>query len=362
MTPGRLRVAILQRRPMEDHHSIERVFSELRRALPPSIEATHVEMPFHSIGLVRRLGNLVFSAVRQGPVTHVTGDIQYVAMVLRRRTTILMVHDLQSISRLAGIRRAVYTLLWFRLPIRRCGYVTVGSDAVKEDLVRLLPSAASKVRVMDHPVSARFRPSERANIPGRPPVVLQVGTSPNKNVDRVVRAVAGLPVHLRIVGRLDPAHRKVLEDCDVEFSNVYDLSDDEMAEAYTASDVLVFVSMSEGFGLPIIEAQATARPVVTSMLSPMIEVAGGAAVYVDPFDVSSIRLAIQQVLDDEQLYEDLVRRGLENARRFAASGIGKRYADLYESVALESNRYRSTWLGRRLAVLRCCVAKSGRER
>ena len=100
----------------------------------------------------------------------------------------------------------------------------------------------------------------------------------------------------------------------------------------TSGDLLVFVSTYEGFGLPILEAQATGRPVITSNVLSMPEVAGDSACLVDPFDVSSIRKGILKVINDPAYREKLIKRGFENVKRFQPDKIAEQYADIYRGL------------------------------
>lgn len=106
-----------------------------------------------------------------------------------------------------------------------------------------------------------------------------------------------------------------------------------MQRAYAASDLLLFASTLEGFGMPILEAQTVGRPVVTSNLSSMPWVAGDAAVLVDPYSVESIRQGVRQVIGDRALRERLIQKGFENVRRFDAEYVAQEYVRIYEAVA-----------------------------
>ena len=104
--------------------------------------------------------------------------------------------------------------------------------------------------------------------------------------------------------------------------------------------MLLFASTYEGFGVPILEAQITGRPVVTSNISPMDEVTGrilgkDSAISVNPFDIKDIRNGILKLLDNPRLAEEIVQKGLENTQRFSASAIAKQYQDLYERILKE---------------------------
>ena len=97
--------------------------------------------------------------------------------------------------------------------------------------------------------------------------------------------------------------------------------------------MISFCSLLEGFGLPILEAQATGRPVITSNLSSMPEVAGNGALLVDPYDVNAIRKGILRIIQDGALRENLIVKGLENVKRFSPQKVADAYVELYRLIA-----------------------------
>ena len=107
---------------------------------------------------------------------------------------------------------------------------------------------------------------------------------------------------------------------------------EKMLQEYCGCDALVFVSTYEGFGMPIVEAQAIGRPVITSDLEPMKSVAGGAACYVDPWDPSSIRAGLLQVLTEEYVRNNLIEAGYANATLYKPARIAKQYLALYQLI------------------------------
>ena len=113
------------------------------------------------------------------------------------------------------------------------------------------------------------------------------------------------------------------------------MTDAELVEAYRRCDMVVFASLYEGFGLPVLEAQATGRPVITSNISAMPEAAGDGALLVDPYSVEAIRAAVLRIKNEPQLREQLVRKGLENVGRFRAAAVAERYAEVYRRLAGE---------------------------
>ena len=271
---------------------------------------------------------MVEAVFRQGDLNHITGDIHYIGLLLRKRKTVLTIHDLGSVHRLRGLRKSLFLFLWYWLPIRRSALVTVISESTKDDLLQHIKVDPQKIRVVYDCVSEEFNSFPKELI-STEPIILQLGTGANKNLERVSEALRGVPCHLRIVGRLDDKQTAVLERCRINFSCVSDIPNEQVVEEYQKSDLLVFVSTYEGFGLPILEAQATGRPVITSSILSMPEVAGDSACLVDPFDVSSIRKGILNVINDSAYREELVKRGFENVKRFQPDNIAEQYADIY---------------------------------
>jgi len=161
---------------------------------------------------------------------------------------------------------------------------------------------------------------------------LQMGTKPNKNLARVIESLQGLSIHLRIVGKLDSHQATQLPTSGLDYSNVANLSDEQVVAEYQRCDLLLFASTFEGFGLPIVEAQATGRPVVTSNVWSMPEVGGDAVCLVDPLDVASIRAGVLRVIGNAQYRMQLVRLGFENVKRYRRDRIASIYACIYHEL------------------------------
>jgi glycosyltransferase involved in cell wall biosynthesis len=327
----RVRVVQLQRRTFAGHYSMERVFAQIRGGLPCRVDVELFVTSHYNQGVLPRIRTVLEARRHQGDVTHVTGDINYAAILLRRRTTVLTVHDTEFLARATRAKRFLYTWLWLRLPIWRAAVVTVPSEATRQDVLRLVRTDPEHVRVVPNPVAGDFaaRPARQAP----PPVVLLVGTRPNKNIERAAAALEGLNCRVVVVGDLDAHQRAVFEGAGLDFEVRTGLSNDELRRAYEDCDVLLFPSTKEGFGIPVLEAQATGRPVVTSSRPPLPDVAGGAACFVDPLDAASIRAGVQRVLAQGDYREDLVQRGLDNVRRYQVTTIAARYAALYDELA-----------------------------
>ena len=110
------------------------------------------------------------------------------------------------------------------------------------------------------------------------------------------------------------------------------LTKEEVVQKYIDADILVFGSLFEGFGMPIIEANAVGRAVVTGNCSAMPEVAGNAACLVNPLEVESIRSGIMRVIRDDAYRLHLIENGRINKERFEAVKIADEYFQLYKEV------------------------------
>lgn len=311
---------------------MENLFLDLRKAMPSQISIRVEVCPFFSQGVLSRVKNVFWARRIKSQANHITGDVHYLALLLDPKRTILTIHDCVNLERLKGLRRWALKKLWFDWPIQRVKVVTVISTATRERLLELTDCPPEKVRVIHNPISKLLGAKPKA-FDSSYPVFLHVGTKSNKNLERHVEALAGIPSLLRIIGRLTESQRAHLERFKINYENVYDLSYEGIIAEYEDCDIVLFASSYEGFGLPIVEAQAVGRPVITSHTWSMPEVAGDGALLVDPESVDQIRTAIERLLNEPELRDALVQRGFENVKRFKAERIAEQYAELYREVA-----------------------------
>lgn len=316
---------------MPGYNSIERLFADIRKAMPDGVECVAHVCPHFSKGIVPRIKNMLDARKHQADVNHITGDSHYLALALDARRTLLTIHDCASLERLRGIRRLVFKWLWYDWPMRRSAVVTVVSAATRRELLRHVRCNENKIRVVPDCVGADFGPVPKV-FNAQEPEILHLGTAANKNLERLASALSGLSCRLNVLGRLHPTQRTFLEQSKIRYTNTPDATGVELVAAYKSCDLVAFVSIYEGFGLPIVEAQATGRPVVTSNLLSMPEVAGKGACLVDPFDVASIRQGILKVCHDEAYREQLIAAGFENIKRFTPKTVAEQYAVLYGEI------------------------------
>jgi glycosyltransferase involved in cell wall biosynthesis len=326
-----IRVTQFMRRPVPGWYSIERLYEDVRACLPPDILVQVRVSRYYSRGLWGRFYDAVAASRHQGDVNHITGDVHFLTFFLSRRRTVMTVHDCGRLETLRGVRRWVLWFFWFWLPAKRCAAIVAISHATKQQLLRYIRVDPDKVKVIHNNVSSEFQPVPVPFNSVRPRL-LQIGVTENKNIERLAAALDGLDCELVVIGQPNPDQQAALKQNAVRFEIRVGLSREELLDEYRRCDMLVFVSTYEGFGLPIVEANAVGRPVITSDLLSMPEVAGDAACLVDPFDVMSIRAGIHRVIDDAQYREELVARGFVNAERFRVESIATQYADLYRKI------------------------------
>jgi glycosyltransferase involved in cell wall biosynthesis len=313
-------------------YSMERLFHDIRLALPADIDCVPIQSSFLSKGFFRRAYNVLEARGRRGPVNHVVGDVHFLTFGLPAKRTILTVHDCGNLHRLKGFRRWLLKTFWFTLPLRKARIVTTISEATKLELVTLVKGKNIDIRVIPNCVSREFvfTPLEPQTGFVR---LMMIGTKPNKNIERMTAALAGLPVQVELVGILKEEQRAVFALHRVPLRELGYISNAEVEEAYRRCDVLAFCSTLEGFGMPVLEAQATGRAVVTSTISSLPEVAGDAACLVDPYDVASMHEGFKRVVENSDYRQELIAKGLVNAARYTPERIAEQYAQVYREVA-----------------------------
>jgi glycosyltransferase involved in cell wall biosynthesis len=234
-----------------------------------------------------------------------------------RIPTVLTVHDLALLRAPEAFPRwhRLYARAGLRSVLQAADAVVAVSEFTRDEAVAAgVP--AERIRVVPNGVDDVFTPDgPRAE----GDYVLAVATlEPRKNLGRVVEAARRAGVELRVVGA------RGWGGVDVA-GWVGELPDAELASAYRGARVVLYPSLYEGFGLPVLEAMASGTPVVTSSGTAMEEVAGGAAVLVDPLDVDAI---VQGIAEADVRRDELVPAGIERASGFTWT----RSADAVEAL------------------------------
>ena len=265
-----------------------------------------------------------------------------------RQKLVVTIHDLAFLVAPQYFPRDWRMLfkLGLRAAVRRADAIVTPSRNTAEDLLSRTPVDPEKVHVV--PLAAASDPSEvdggetLARLKLHPPYILSVGTlEPRKNLVRLIRAyrraaAAGVPHSLVLAGPLGWHHQQLHRELALrgpgEVVLTGALPEADVDALYRHAAAFVYPALYEGFGLPVLEAMSRGLPVITSTTSSLPEVAGEAALAVDPESVREIAAAIEAVTTDMALAEKLAKRGRARAERFSWDETARQTLEIYDKV------------------------------
>ncbi len=252
-----------------------------------------------------------------------------------------------------GIRGKV-NLFFQRRSLKKAKAIITLSDASKKDIHKILEIPNEKIFPIalapaDH--FQRITDQKKLEVVGKKYQLpqkfsLYVGSvNWNKNIVNLVTASLEENIDVVLIGkafteRNNLGHPEMRSFA--EFLQKYEghpkvhclgfIEDQELVTIMNLATVLLFPSFYEGFGLPVLEAQAVGLPVITSKTSSLPEVSGKGALFVDPYSIQEIRAALHQVLTDKKVREQLITRGQENVSRFSWKKTVEETLDVYQKV------------------------------
>ena len=321
-----MKVLWIFRQPVKGVFSIENLFASLESEMRKK-----VDLDIYYYRSDKSLINNI-KAIKSfnADIYHITGGTNFLALFLPSKKTIITVHDIDHyVLTLKGLKKYLFGLFWWHLPLR-LSRITCISELTKQKIVSHFNIPSQRIEVIPNCVDPRFKKlSEVSPIVGR---ILQVGTKKNKNLERVIEALEGINCTLVIVGRLNGIQQELLEKHKVKYENLIDLDLQELILEYNKAYLVTFVSTSEGFGLPIIEAQATGTPVITSNIEPMNKISGGGALLVNPTNTMEIRKTFQEALSDSTRTNEALIYAEKNVSLYSTHEISSSYWKAYNLI------------------------------
>ena len=276
--------------------------------------------------------------------------IQYIAPPIFRGKMVVVIHDLAYLHFPQCFRRFERFRLRHLIPInaRMAKYILTVSEYSKNDLVKTLQIPEDKIIVSSNGLDKKFgvhcdekdkeKILQKYGISGK--YILSVGRlDPRKNLLRLINAFkelkksGKLPHKLVIIGKEDHMSSEIenaVRGFENEIIKAGYISDEHLPCIYQSADLFVYPTLFEGFGLPVLEAMACGCPVIASNVASIPEVAGDAAVLVDPESTEEIMNAIDKVVNDRDLRSKMIEKGLKQASGFSWETSARITLDTYE--------------------------------
>lgn len=286
----------------------------------------------------------------QPDVMHCTNNI---VPFWGKTPVVVTIHDMTPFILPESFRffHGEYQRAYFKFAAKKARKIITVSNNSKKDICKILGVDDQKVVVaplaVDLMLSQRATSSagsQKEDMAESPPFILYTGAiHPRKNLGRILRCFAklkkekGIPHKLIVAGSFRWMPKTGFDESD--YAAVRDdiifkgwVSDAELAALYSTCSLFVWPSLYEGFGLPVLEAMSFGAPVVTSNCSSMPEVAGDAALLVDPYSIEEIFEAMWKVIDDPELALQLRAKSLKQAGKFSWRKTAETIYQVYKSV------------------------------
>lgn len=267
---------------------------------------------------------------------------------VQRTPQVVMVHDLRPMSHPELSFQSVYFKAWVPALLRSCLHVLTNSHYTAREIMRCTGLSDQRLTVIPLGYdSSLFKPADLPCSPPQNPYLLHVGQAyPHKNLRRLIQAFARIAPHhpevrLVLAGKPHPTETPQLQalvdhlelNSQVEFRSY--VSSAELPELYRGALGLVFPSLWEGFGLPVLEAFACGTPVITSLGSGTQELAGTAALLVDPVQDLQLSEAMEALIVQPALRAALIQAGLKRADSYQWQTCRSAHRRFFEGIALD---------------------------
>lgn len=278
-------------------------------------------------------------------------------------SSIVTIHDLKYIIFPSffpefGKLKKNYMNFFYRMAGMKSKKLIAVSESTKNDLIRLFNISTEKIVVVPLAADSIFKADpHKENVQSKlyklgliDPYFVVVGERrPHKNLKRIIKAFYIFKQRhsgnykLIIVGKRYANYsqpEKMIEHLNLEDEVIFTgyVADELLPLYYQGATALIFASLYEGFGIPILEAMGCGTPVITSNVSSMPEVAGDAALYVNPQDPKAIAERMEQIIVQKEIRSDLIMKGLNRSKKFSWKKTAEQTLSIYEEVCLNAAR------------------------
>lgn len=199
--------------------------------------------------------------------------------------------------------------------------VIVVSESTKADLLEVSKIPTEKIKVIYEGPTADFKVRSKKEV--------EVFKKKYNLPDKFILAIGGVGQrrNLARIRQASADFNLVVAGVDIPWLNI-----EELELLYNSAQVLLYCSLYEGFGLPILDSFLCGVPVITSNVSSMPEVAGDGAIYVDPLSVEDIKDKLRQVMEDENLRQDLIKKGYDQVKKFSWEKVAQQTSSVYKNL------------------------------
>lgn len=262
----------------------------------------------------------------------------FIAPFYSKMPDVITVHDLTHLHYYSAVHKLYYDVVLKNL-YKSCARIVTVSEFTKNELMQWGNFPSEKIDVIYNSVEPTFNSSVAAIKLGWSYIFYAGNRRGYKNVNRLIEAYSRseLPaagIKLLLTGKVEPVIEQLIEKLNVlgmvEFSGF--IPDEDLPRYYKGALAIVYISLYEGFGLPILEGMATGVPVITSNLSCMPEIAGNAALLVNPLDLPEITNAMNRIVSEQPLRDRLIAAGLVRAKDFSWDGSSNKFWNIIREV------------------------------
>lgn len=260
---------------------------------------------------------------------------------------IITVHDIAYFRYpINSLQKALSKLLY--RGFKNSNFLISISNSTKNDLIKYFKISEEKIRVIYHGIDKAFKPLDQLDIEGIYTkyhlekdcrYILHMGSNaPRKNIPTLIKAFYKLVIKAGMKNvkllKINNMDHGLIRKLNIEkYVRIIDhIPEEDLQKFYNLADLFVFPSLFEGFGFPPLEAMACGTPVITSNTSSLPEVVGNAGIMLQPNDIDGFAGAMYEVLMNENLRNDMIEKGLEQAKKFNWKKCARDTLEVYEKA------------------------------